>query len=80
MSIPFNPESHNEYNRLLRKYQDAKQVYEMDDTAENWDRLQEALIRLKRCTDRIFLNGRLYCMQSTGLQNGLIYPCSQGRV
>jgi len=40
-----------EYTTLLREYQDAKQAYEVDDARENWDGMQETLIRLKRCTD-----------------------------
>jgi len=32
-----------EYTHLLREYQDAKQAYQLDDTKENWDRMQETM-------------------------------------
>ena len=50
MSLPYNPDTHDEYNRLLREYQDAKEAYEHDDSTENWDRMQEALKRLNKFT------------------------------
>ena len=37
---------------LLREYQAAKEAYQVDDSKENWDRMQEALTRLKRHNDR----------------------------
>ena len=56
MAIPYTPDiehAHMEYNRLLREYQDAKEAYQVDDSKENWDRLQDALVRLKRHNDRM---------------------------
>ena len=55
MALPSNPDiiqNHDEYNRLLRDYQATKEAYQVDDSKENWDNLQEALIRLKRHNDK----------------------------
>jgi len=39
--------AHDEYRRLLRKYQEARQTYEEDPSHLNWDGLRKALKRLK---------------------------------
>lgn len=43
--------THNEYTRLLQAYLEAKRTYQVDDSKANWDRLQQATIRLKRHCD-----------------------------
>lgn len=43
--------AHNRYRKLLWEYQDAKQAYAIDDSHENWERLQDALLNLKRHSD-----------------------------
>ena len=46
MTLPFPPDiehAYMEYNRLLREYQDAKKAYQLDDSKENWDRMQETM-------------------------------------
>ena len=44
--------THNEYNRLLKAYQDAKRAYPLDDSKENWDRMRDATLRLKKYNDK----------------------------
>jgi len=47
--MPYDPinsdliSTHDEYNRLLREYQDAKKAYQLDDSKENWARMQETM-------------------------------------
>ena len=52
LNLPFDPSNiisaHDKYTRLIREYQAAKQAYEFDNSDENYDRLQEAMQRLKR--------------------------------
>jgi len=55
MPPPLNPEIERvyiEYNRLLKAYQAAKEAYEFDNSSENWQVLQEALLALKRHNDK----------------------------
>ena len=55
MALPFDPEiisTHTEYLRLLKAYQDAKEAYQLDDSKENWDRMRDTLLALKRHNDR----------------------------
>jgi len=51
MAPPLNPEIERvyiEYNRLLKAYQAAKEAYEFDNSSENWQVLQTALLALNR--------------------------------
>ena len=50
--------AHDEYRRALMEYNEAMQEYGVDSSHENWERLHEALKRLKRQNEIIELNRR----------------------
>jgi len=51
--------AHDEYRRALMEYNEAMQAYRMNSLHENWERLQEALPRLKRPAEIIEVNRNL---------------------
>ena len=55
MALPFTPDiehAYMEYNRLLREYTDAREAYQVEDTKQNWDRMQKTLLALRKHENR----------------------------